>query len=288
MHCDVNFVVGVPHFVHTEYMAPIAVGQTIRTIGTAVAPQAVRSQIMNRAALVANAAPRDFGVVEQPLERAGGDVGAAIGNLPQMGGAAATDYTVYTMKDLTVRRGEKAIVTLFRRKVRYSHVYRWRPPERMRHLLVLQNATDTAWTTGPCLAVSDDQPLGEDLLKYTPKGGAGELPVTAAINIAHEKTEKEIARKLKAHSPSHNVFLDLVTIQGEVSLKNFEADPVSLVITVPVPGKPTEASDDGVTAADPDKLRLLERAGTVTWKLELEPGEKKKLTYVYERYVHSQ
>ena len=36
IHTDVHLVVGVPHFVHTEYMAPIAVGQVIRTIGAAV------------------------------------------------------------------------------------------------------------------------------------------------------------------------------------------------------------------------------------------------------------
>src|SRR5262249_38630632 len=36
VHCDVHFVVGVPHFAHMAYKAPIAVGQVIRSIGTAV------------------------------------------------------------------------------------------------------------------------------------------------------------------------------------------------------------------------------------------------------------
>ncbi len=56
VHCDVNFVVGVPHFLHTDYLAPIAVGQVIRSIGAAVAPREVMSQMMNRAAVA-----RDFG-----------------------------------------------------------------------------------------------------------------------------------------------------------------------------------------------------------------------------------
>ncbi len=47
------------------------------------------------------------------------------------------------------------------------------------------------------------RPLSEDLLHYMPKGGSGELPVTTAINVAHEKTERETDRKLKAHSPRH-------------------------------------------------------------------------------------
>ena len=299
IHTDVHLVVGVPHFVHTEYLAPIAVGRVLRTIGAAVAsqaagvPQAVTTQIMNRAAVVSNArtAPqfnKPPKVVEKPVEPAAGDLGKALGNLPQMGGAAATDYTVYTKEDITLRRGEKAIVTLFVKKIKYSHIYRWTPPARMEHSLVLQNQTDTPWTTGPCLALSEARPLSEDLLKYTPKKGNGELPVTAAINIAHEKTESEVERKLNAHSiPNHSVYFDLVTLQGELKLRNYEKRTVDIVISNPIPGKPLTASQGGTMRADPTKLKLEERQGTISWHVKLEPGEETTLTYKYERYVRS-
>ena len=295
IHTDLHLVVGVPHFTHTQYMAPIAVGQKIRGIGAALAaqavPQQVTSQMMNRAAIVSNihqspglAAP---GVVERTVADGGGDLSASVGNLPQMGGAAATDYTVYTKKDVTLRRGEKAIITLFTRKIKYSHVYRWSPPEGMKHFFVLHNRTDTAWTTGPCLAVSTERPLSEDLLKYTPKGSNGEFPVTAAINIAHDKTERETDRKLKAHSPAHNVYLDLVTLAGKVRLRNYEKRTVRIIISNAIPGKPTEADFGGGISVDPTKLKLLERAGAITWTVELEPGEQKTFTYAYERFVPS-
>lgn len=292
IHCDIHFVVGVPHFLHTDYMAPIAVGQAIRTIGTAVAPQQIRSQIMSRAAIVSNVIRADQfdlppGVVEKKVSDEGGDVYKVLGKLPKMGGAAATDYTVYTKKDISLRRGEKAIVTLFVKKIKYSHVYRWSPPERMKHMLVLHNGTDTAWTTGPYLAVSRGHPLSEDLLKYTPKGGNCEIPVTAAVNIAHDKSESEIDRKLKAHSPSSNRYLDLVTLEGVLKLHNFEKKTVDIIIAVSVPGKPLVASDDGLVQADPTKLKLTERRGSVRWKIKLEPGENRTLTYKYERYVPS-
>ncbi len=292
IHCDVHFVVGVPHFLHTDYMAPIAVGQVIRTMGAALAPSQISRQIMNRAAIVSNEIrlPQfDLppGVVEADVTDRGGDIGKVLGNLPKMGGAAATDYTVYTKKDLTLRRREKAIVTLFVKKIKYSHVYRWSPPARMQHFLVLHNETDTAWTTGPCLAVSKSHPLTEDLLKYTPKGGNCELPVTTAVNVAHDKSEKEIDRKLKAHSPRSNYHLDLVTLEGTLQLRNFEKRLVDVIISVPVPGKPISASDEGAVQADPTKLKLTERAGTVRWQVTLEPGERKTFTYRYERYVPS-
>ena len=187
-----------------------------------------------------------------------------------------------------MRRGEKAIVALFRTKIRYSHVYRWTTSGDMAHHLVLHNSTESAWTTGPALAVADSGPLSEDLLKYVPKGGSGELPVTTAINIAHERTDTEIDRKLKAYNPSTNFFVDLVRLKGTILLKNFEKRPVRVVIEAPVEGKPLLASDDGDIWVNTQKLQLLQREGIVRWTLELKPDEKKTLTFEFERYVPSQ
>jgi hypothetical protein len=299
IHSDVRLVVGVPHFVHTNYMAPIAVGQTIRHIGAAVAsqmngvPQQVMTQVMNRAAIVQNAAPTirepvdTTSVVESTVDSGAGNLQRALGDLPQLGGAAATDYTVYTKEDLTLRRGEKAILTLMTRKIRYSHIYHWTPPRQMNHALLLHNTTDSAWTTGPCLVLSDGRPLSEDLLRYTPRGATGELPVTAAINIAHSKTEREVDRKLKAHHVPHNVYFDLVTLEGELRLHNYEDRPVLITVDNIVPGKPIFVDDDGRMAADPNKLKIDQREGRVSWRITLEPDERRTLRYKYERYVRS-
>ena len=297
IHSDVHLVVGVPHFVHTGYLAPLAVGQVIRSIGASVGnlgiPAGIQTQMMNRAAIVRNdngnmeQQLEQPGVVQRPADEGGGDLTRAVGNLPQLDGAAATDYTVYTKNDLTLRRGEKAILTLFVKKIKYAHIYRWSPPAAMEHSLVLLNQTTSAWTTGPCLALSDDQPLSEDLLKYTPKGGRGELPVTNAINVAHDKSEREIDRKLTAYSPQHLVNYDLVTLEGKLKFRNYEKRTVDIVISNPVIGKPVNADSDGTLAVDSTKLRLLEREGSVHWRIRLEPGEEKTLTYQYERYVPS-
>jgi len=287
VHCDVHFVVGVPHFVHADYMAPIAVGQVIRTIGAALAPPQVSNQIMSRAAIASNLMVADqFTVVERPVEQ-GGDLRSALGNLPQMGGAAAADYTVFRKHDLTIRRGEKAIVALLAAEVRYSHLYRWEPPARMEHFLVLHNSTGTAWTTGPCLAISGGRPLSEDLLKYTPAGGDCEFPVTTAVNIAYSKTEEEAARELRAYSPRSNVYRDLITINGEAKLRSFEKRPAEVAVLIRVPGKPTGASDEGALFSDATRLKLTDLAGSARWTVTLKPGDTKLLSYSYERYVPS-
>jgi hypothetical protein len=152
---------------------------------------------------------------------------------------------------------------------------------------VLRNQTDTAWTTGPCLAVNQGNPLSEDLLKYVPKDGRGEIPVTAAINVAQEQKEFEVDRKLKAHEPASGFYVDLVTLQGELKIRNFEKTVVNVAIASKVPGKPLSASDEGTVSLDTTKLQLLERAGSIQWQVKIESGETKTLTYKYERYVPS-
>ncbi|HUX02900.1 MAG: hypothetical protein WBD63_03150 [Phycisphaerae bacterium] len=222
-----------------------------------------------------------------PAWPGGRDLKAALGNLPQWEGAGASDFTVYTRKDLTVRQGEKAIVTLFIKRIKYSHVYRWSPPNEIEHFLVLHNSTDTSWTTGPCLAVSGDNALSEDLLKYVPKGGLGEFPVTTAINLAHDQKEAESDRKLKAHEPSPGFYVDLVTLDGELKVHNLGKTPAEMVVDLRLQGRPLAASDDGRIVLDTANLKLLERSGTITWRITLKPGEAKALTYRCERFVPS-
>jgi hypothetical protein len=207
--------------------------------------------------------------------------------LPQLEAGAASDFTVYTREGMTVRKGEKAVITVFQRVVRYSHGYRWDSPGALRHHLLVHNDTDTAWTTGPVVAVSGPRPLCEDLLKYTPRGSACRLPVTTAVNISTSVSESEVDRQLKAHEPSHRFWLDLVTIEGTLHLRNFERRPVEIEVRRTVPGLLTMASNGGRKEQDTGRLKLLDRSGTACWSLTLEPGEGRELTYRYQRFVES-
>ena len=90
IHTDVSFVVGVPHFLHGNHLEPVSIGQVIRTIGSAVAPSQIQSQIMNTAMLASNnftngkVGIAEGGVVEMAVGGAGGNVKAATGNLPPL------------------------------------------------------------------------------------------------------------------------------------------------------------------------------------------------------------
>lgn len=288
VHCDVNFVVGVPNFLHTEYLAPIAIGQVIRTIAAGAAPPGFANQIANRANVAADMKYSDGFAYDKEEAKTGRDLAEATGNLPQWEGAGSSDYTVYTRRDLTIRRGEKMIVTLFVKRIKYSHSYEWNPPGEVRHYLVMQNSSDSAWTTGPCLALSDQNALSEDLLKYTPKLGKCEFPVTTAVNISHEQKEGETDRKLKAYSPNNNsYYFDLVTVTGKLELKNYGSKTAEITVEIPVKGKPTSATDEGAIRIDTENLKLVELSGSIKWKVKIEAGKTKTLGYEYQRYVPS-
>lgn len=291
IHCDVHFVVGVPSFAHHDFMAPIVVGTVIKSLGAAVMPAEYRGQIMSRAAIVTNSVAADqfasAGVSELPVAVEGDELQQFVSRLPNVEARAAADYTVHTVRDLTVRHGEKAIVALFRGRAPFAHFYRWSPPGRPVHELALANQTGSSWTTGPCLILEDGHPLGQGLLRYTPIGGECQLVVTTAVDLAHERTEEEQGRELKAHNPRRDVYLDLVTLRGTLRLRNLDEHAATVLIEVPVPGKPVSASGGGTLASDPANLVLGQRTGTIRWRIRLEPGESAELEYAYERFVPS-
>jgi hypothetical protein len=289
INCDVQLVVGVPHFVHTDYLAPISVGQVIRTIGSSIAPAQIRGQISNAGLSISNTfGSNQFDVSNRPVtDSSERNLLNTTGNLPSLESEGASDYTVYERKGITMRIGEKAIVTLFTKKISYRHGYRWHLPNEIEHYHILENNTDSAFTTGPCLVMSDNRALSEDMLKYIPRGGTGELPVTTAINIAKEQNEKETSRQRKAYEISTDYSADLVLLEGELKLRNFEKKDAAVEVIMNVQGKPLTASDKGNIVPDTQNLKLLEQTGTVRWEITLKPGETKTLTYTYERYVPS-
>jgi hypothetical protein len=290
IHCDVQFVVGVPHFVHTDYLAPISVGQVIRTIGASVAPVQISNQMLNRSTIAGDNSIRSnqFTTSNRTItDSSERDLQNALGNLPRVETAGASDFTIYERKDLTMRVGEKAIVTLFTKTIKYRHGYRWEPPNEIEHFLILENNTDSSFTTGPCLVISDNRALSEDLLKYIPQGGSGEIPVTTAINIAKDQKETETDRQRKEYEASRNYFLDLVSLSGELKLRNFDQKEIEIIVKTRINGKPLTASDNGDIVLNSENLELLKQTGTISWVIKLQPGETKTLTYKYERYVPS-
>lgn len=291
---DVHLVVGVPHFIHSENISPLVAGQAVRTLGVNLAAatnsqipqQMMTQQMMNSAPEVSRAANIPSVPVTEVPAVSPTNVQQVLGDIPATDTAGASDYTVYTRKNLTLRRGERAMLTLFSWKIKYSHIYRWNVGEHMTHALRIHNETPTAWTTGPCIAISGSQALTEDTLKYTPKNSIGELALTESINIGQEHRQNETSRKISEQN-LHGRSFDCVQLAGAVVVRNFEPRDAEIIISVPVEGKALTADQDGAILQDAGDLRLTSRKSSVTWKVKLPPGGTQELKYTYERYVES-
>ncbi|MDK2971935.1 MAG: hypothetical protein PWP23_1690 [Candidatus Sumerlaeota bacterium] len=278
VHCDVNFVVGVPNFLHSNQLSPLASGVPFRAMGSSVLSQDMSNAFANS------------NYVQLPMEaqRQNTPGTATFPSVPNFGTEGPSDYTVYTVGDMTVRRGEKAMVSLFTARVPYSHAYTWSPSEGMKHFLKLENNSGTAWTTGSMLVLDGNRALTEDLLRYVPAGGDGRITVTSAVNVRASQSESEDTRELKAYSPNNNhEFFDRVVVAGCVELENYEGTAVEVDVTVPVQGRPLDIGESGSVQVDTTELRLTERRGSVSWTVTLQPGEEKLLHYQYERFVPS-
>ena len=111
--------------------------------------------------------------------------------------------------------------------------------------------------------------------------------MTAAINVANDKSEREIDRKLKAYSPQNKVNYDLVTLEGKLKFRNY---------------REAAGRDRGQQSRHRQALerRLGRHAGRrfqqtpfarprreCTLEDTDRAGKEKTLTYQYERYVPS-
>ncbi|MCX6865029.1 MAG: hypothetical protein NTV46_02195 [Verrucomicrobia bacterium] len=82
-------------------------------------------------------------------------------------------------------------------------------------------------------------------------------------------------------------FLDLVTLDGSLILRNFGKKPSEVIVDLRLTGKPLTASDNARIVLDTTNLKLAERTATVKWDITVKPSEARTLTYRYERYVPS-
>ncbi len=159
------------------------------------------------------------------------------------------------------------------------------------HQLELTNSTDLPWTTGPVMLLRAFLPLGQELLTYTPRGGRTLVPVTVAVDVRGTYAEQEIDREAKAlHWGSYH--WARVRKKGTVTLTNYGDEPIDMLITVSSGGKAESASDDAsifINATRVEDWRgghaAVNNHSEVAWKISLEPGASRTLTYVFSYYV---
>ena len=221
-------------------------------------------------------------------------------------GQTAEDLFLYPVENVQLRKGETGYYPLFTESVAFKHIYLWEipdyvdeeeryyydrrrrekpePQEDVWHCLRMENDTRVPWTTAPAETVKEGLILGQDILKYTPRKGEATLRITKAVSVKAEQTELEVARKREA-ARFYGDYFDLITVDGKLSVTNFQPKAITLEITKTLSGEVKASEPAAVIEKQARGLRRMNGIVNLTWTIELGPGERKDLSYKYEVYV---
>jgi hypothetical protein len=299
---EINFVVGVPHFLFQDTASPLS-------INTAFA--GVSSNFRSRD----DASRRYSNAIQSQVVTTDGigvdDPSPTIEGEERTTAFSAEQLFLYQTNVMALKKGERATTRLFSLTVPCSEVFEWtindvndvqqrylnpgysnQPINSLQDLttkiwyaLRLKNTTGMPWTTAPAISFREWKPLGQDLLKFTGIGGEEVLRVTPATEVLgfHSLEEKRRAQERLRWNGSDYEF-DLVTVEGTVKIRNVQKQPVELVLTRNLVGQVESASDEGKITKSGLNLQSVNSNSIVKWAVKIPPGEK-ELKYVYNVYV---
>ena len=294
---DAYFVVGYPNFRFADVLSPMALDQALGQFLSELDRTEKKDEALGR---MANVLTQRMA----PLQEAESlDYGLA--SLPGVVGAPEEDLFLYAKKGLDLKKGERAEYPIFSQEVDYKHVYEWKIPdtlnvdyagyqqsgqrqqlaEQVWHAIKLLNNTNFPWTTAPAFSVSGWKPLAQEVLDYTPRGTSTNLKLTVATDIKVNKREEETARQrdFRIRSSSY----DLVTVKGELDIRNAKTKDVTVEIKKRLTGEVLETSHGGQVTKVAEGLRGVNSNALVAWEIPIKAGEEIKVTYTYKVYIHS-
>jgi len=221
-------------------------------------------------------------------------------------GKVAEDLFFYPIEKVNLKKDQVGYYPLFTESLPYEHVYRWEIPdcineegryvygqqrgqeseteEEIWHCLKMDNTTKVPWTTAPAEVVQEGLILGQDTLKYTPSGGQALLRITRAMSVKAQQVELETERKRGALQVYGRNY-DLVSIQGTLSVKNFQPKPIKLQITKTLSGEVTSTQPQAEIEKLARGLRQVNELSQLTWTIDLASGQEQELVYNYQAYV---
>jgi hypothetical protein len=298
---DMFFVVGVPNFAYANIPSPMALQQNLLEFMQSASRKDDLNSRYSNALMGQMTVGGAFG----------GDAAAAPSlesTIEELQGAQEEDLFLYSRKNVTLARGERASYNVFSDTVNCDHVYEWNLEDQPRvdgfgnaqnninstadrsakdnvwHALRLKDTTKFPWTSAPAMVISGTKPLAQDTLPYTPKGATSSLKLTVATDVraSHEENEVERQRDLQRRN---NRNYDLVTIEGTLTIKNYKSKEIRLSIADRVRGSVESQTDEGKATKLAEAIAVDNPLSRLTWEVTLKAGEEKIIKYRYKVWL---
>jgi len=242
-----HLVVGVPSFAFQEMADPMSLQQAVAQLSSHFRADASTAYALSNSMMTQVAAPVRDSVAQG---RTTVDLGPEVS-----GGQKNEDLYIFTVEHITLRKGERMVVPVGEYTLPYRDVYTlnlpFGPPRDIRqtfgsqqqieltrlmaapkakHVIRLVNKADMPLTTAPALILKDGHILAQGMMKYTPVGAASDLEVGTAIDIAVDKTDKEINRTPNAMQWRSSWYAR-IDLEGQVHLTNRLANTTEIEVT---------------------------------------------------------
>ena len=261
-----RLVIGAPEFRFKDSVDPMAAEQIGVRLSHFFRDADPRTAHMLSNAIMTQTAR--MGEVRHHSGAASGDAGPGLPS--DLSGESVEDLHVFTLEGLSMRRGERMVVSLAETEISYQDVYTlhlpWTLPSDIRnamghrqgnelaqllaapkvmHQLRLTNRSAHPFTTAPAVIMRDGQLLGQAMMTYTARGATVDLAVAAAVDVQLRVTDLETGREADSRAWERRNLMR-VDYSGSIVLTNHRPQAISIEVVRPVLGHVTTASADGI------------------------------------------
>jgi hypothetical protein len=296
---DFFFVVGVPNFAYSNVPSPMALQQSLLEFMQAASRRDETNSRYSNALMAQK--------TEGDMSGFGPAAPSFAGTTEELQGVQEEDLFLYSRKNVTLARGERATYNVFSETVNCQHIYEWNLEDQPRvdgfgnaqnvnsgsdrstkdniwHSLRLKNTTKFPWTSAPAMVISGTRPLSQDTVPYTPKSASSNLKLTVATDIRASHEENEVERQ-KEIQRRRNYNYDQVTVEGKLTIKNYKGKEVRLSIADKVRGSVELQSDGGKADKLAEAIAVDNPLTRMTWEVILKAGEERVIKYRYKVWL---
>lgn len=264
-NATVHLVVGVPTFAFKDTVDPISLARTVAQLSQyfqtdASTQYALSNSMMTQVSRATEVRPNRMNPVEPRPADLGPDVD---------GGTKSEDLFLYTIKGVTLKKGERMVLPVIQSSLEYKDVYvldiPFVPPPELRrttndpnvaemlkllhapkvvHKVRLTNGTGQPLTTAPALILRDGKVVAQGMMTYTARGAAVDLALTTAIDVKVKKTDKESKRTPNAANFDGHSFWR-IDVDSSITLSNHKGQAVDVEVVRYVLGNSGTAGEGG-------------------------------------------
>ena len=258
-----NLVVGVPGFAFSDLVDPVSFEKRAVQLQQQIFRNDFDSNRISNAIMSQSFMPNQVRPV--PVQ---GNPPVDLG--PEVPGTAKSeDLFIFTLKNITLKKGERMVLPIQEFTLKYEDVYSldipFLPPPEFRqsfnrrqqeelaklqtapkamHVIRLRNDSEYPLTTAPAIIFHGDRLLAQGMMTYASPGSYSDLKATTAIDIHVSRSEEEVERKYDAVKWSGNHFTK-IDLAGKINITNFFDHPVKLEVSREVLGNIDNVDNDG-------------------------------------------